>query len=363
MSTEEKPPEGGLVSSSPHELVPKSSSLVKRGLALADVVLGLPASTGTRQLLGHTEVLAIRCFKGNLEMPQVAFSPDGRCLLSTDGDMRLWDIASGQELLRFERVVETIHDAAFSPDGRYILSGGYGGDIRLWDVASGRALRHWGKRNSGHFLRVAFSPDGHSALSASGGEVCLWDIASGHELHRFVPPSSHHRVPWVAFSPDGPRAVSYSDENNTILWDVTKGSEILRLEGCIERMAFSPDGRRALTPSPFKFTSLRSDGSRGVGPYSEDNSLPLWEIATGCAIHRFEGHTDEIADVTFSSDGHQALSSSWRDGTVRLWDVDSGHELHCWSPPGGALHVVFSPDDRCVASVDYDVIWLWRLPE
>jgi len=108
-------------------------------------------------------------------------------------------------------------------------------------------------------------------------------------------------------------------------------------------MAFSPDGPRALT-------------------YSEDNSLHLWEIATGCAIHRFEGHTDKIADVTFSSDGHDALSSSF-DGTVRLWDVDSGRELHCWRPPGGVLWVAFSPDDRYVASVGWDVIWLWRLPE
>ena len=76
--------------------------------------------------------------------------------------------------------------------------------------------------------------------------------------------------------------------------------------------AFSPDGALALSAS----------GEFGLS----DNTLRLWEVASGRELRRFEGHTDEVLACAFSPDGALALSAS-RDRTLRLWEVASGREL------------------------------------
>jgi WD40 repeat protein len=72
----------------------------------------------------------------------------------------------------------------------------------------------------------------------------------------------------------------------------------------VTSVAFSPDGARVLS------------GSR-------DNTLKLFDAATGALIRTFEGHLDTVHSVAFSPDGSSVLSGSW-DKTVKLWDAATG---------------------------------------
>ena len=75
-----------------------------------------------------------------------------------------------------------VTSVAFSPDGRYALSGSWDETIRLWEVSTGREVRTL-KGHSGWVTSVAFSPDGRYALSGSWDEtIRLWEVSTGREV-------------------------------------------------------------------------------------------------------------------------------------------------------------------------------------
>jgi hypothetical protein len=175
---------------------------------------------------------------GNEDVLSIVFSPDGRKLLSGSGDwtVRLWDVATGKELRRFEGHKERVVRVAFAAGGRHVLSASsdhkagtgepFDNSIRLWDAETGKELRRFESSRDDVF-GVAFSPDGRRALVATGkyegGErgyidnvIRLWDVETGKEIHRF---EGHvHEVLAVAFSADGKYAVSGSSDYTTRLW-------------------------------------------------------------------------------------------------------------------------------------------------
>src|SRR5262245_17775820 len=81
--------------------------------------------------------------------------------------------------------------------------------------------------------------------------------------------------------------------------------------GPISSVALSPDGRTALSAS-------------------RDNSLKLWEVATGKELHTLTGHSHVVRSVAFSPDGRTALSGSL-DKTLKVWDVATGKELRTFT--------------------------------
>jgi WD40 repeat protein len=255
------------------------------------------------------------CFKGDPKEEErgyatgVAFSPDGRRALTlARSTLRLWDLETGRQLRRFQAVKNYASGKpTFSPDGRRALTYAGNGDVEHWDLEGGRQLRRF-RAHASRTADVAFLPDGRRALTC-GWDGCLrlWDLETGKALRRYDT-RPHLTVCAVAVSPDGRRALSGSvspdlwEKGEVRLWDVETGQELRRFEGhksYVYSVAFSPDGRRAL-----------SGGRDGV--------VRLWDVATGKELKRLEGHADWVWGVAFSPDGRRALSGS-SDGTVRLW--------------------------------------------
>src|SRR5665213_3464293 len=108
-----------------------------------------------------------------------AFSPDGRQVVSGGGltaTVRLWDVATGRLLRTFLGHSESVNSVAFSPDGATIASGAQDDTIKLWDTTTGRLLRTLPQK--GVVSSISFSSDGKRLYFASNGPNVL-DIATG----------------------------------------------------------------------------------------------------------------------------------------------------------------------------------------
>jgi serine/threonine protein kinase len=278
----------------------------------------------------------------------VAFSPDGRFALSgsMDNTVALWESDNGRRRRRFEGHTGGVASVVFAPGGQRFLSGALDGTGRLWDVHNEPAELTRLQGHAGVVLAVALSPDGGRALSGGeDGAVRLWDVARGQELRRFEGHAS--RVTGVAFSPDGRQALSAGDDGTVRLWDVETGRQVRRLDGHtgpVKSIAFAPRGTRALSGG-------------------EDGTVRLWDTQTGLEVRRLEGHTDWVRSVAFSPDGSRALSGS-DDETIRVWTLGANSESRCLAGPlSSFLSVTFSPDGRSILSGgDDNIVRLWESP-
>jgi hypothetical protein len=106
----------------------------------------------------------------------VAYSPDGRRIASASGDqsLKVWDAATGRELLTLRGHTASVQGVAYSPDGRRIASAGNDGTAKLWDAATGQEALTL-RVQSPFVFGVAYSPDGRHIALTVGRTVLVCD--------------------------------------------------------------------------------------------------------------------------------------------------------------------------------------------
>ena len=297
---------------------------------------------------------------GHLDLvTAVAYAPDGDTLVSgsRDNTVRLWNTNTGTLKMILAGHTHWIGAVAYSPDGNTLVSAGEDTTIRLWDPDTGEQRLQL-TQHTGRVGAIAYAPDGDTLASGSKDTtIRLWDTATGTLKTTLIGHTAE--VTSIAYSPDGAVLASGSKDTTIHLWDTATGTRSTTLthpfapvsgvtdEGEIVSIVYSPDG-----------TTLVSGSS--------DNTLYVWDLATGTLKTTLTGHTGGIRSIMYSPDGTTVVSAS-EDKRVRLWDVTTGESKTIpENPMSGDLSVdvrsiTYSPDGQTLASAggNNNTVQLW----
>jgi WD40 repeat protein len=306
------------------------------------------AATIQKQLTGVQVV-----YKASGWVCRCAVTPDGKKVVCLGDSIRVYELSTGKELLRFARG-SFAWGLSVSRDGKHILASAPDHSVRLYELETGKEIHRF-PPHAGEVWLAALSPDGKQAVTgALDRQIHVWDTTTGKRIRSFENVTDYPRC--GVFSSDGKKiAIGHFDGGNFLtskatvrIWDVETGKVIASgtgHTGAITAVVWSPDGRRLATSSfdrtvrlwdattlkqqmsltvsdqPSDGVTFTRDGKRLVtAGWGSDHAVKVWDIASGKELRRYEGHTESVLCVVVTPDGKHFLSSA-RDGTLRLWPL------------------------------------------
>jgi WD40 repeat protein len=310
----------------------------------------------------------------------VAFAPDGKTFAAGGAeDIRLWDVSTWQEKCRFAGHVG-IHSIVFLPDGKTLISGGgHAPTIRWWNIDTGREIRRLDKVLD-HSRLLALSPDGRRIAGVvAPGVLHIWDAVTGKEVNQTVLVKEPDYGIWsMSFSPDSRTlACSNAVGKRTRFFEADTGREVEHWdeERGVNGIAYSPNGKvlAQVTNNIIRPRDAKTGKTIGNWPGLEEYVLAVrfspdgktltticfgggsasWEPLTGKQLRPlqgpppgFAGRTAMLLAAAFTTDATSAALVDHK-GVLHVWEAATGKALcRIDDPPVGPDQVDFSPDGK-----------------
>ncbi len=297
------------------------------------------AEDALRQSLPESHVQAV--MRGHTDaVSSAAFSPDGKRVItaSFDRTARVWEASAGRSVAILRGHTGRLRYAAFSPDGKLALTlGDDDPGARLWEAGAGQCLAQL-RGHTGPIYWAAFSPDSKLAITAGADRTArVWEAVTGKELTVL---RGHLGAVWSApFSPDGKLVITSSDDGTARVWETRTWRTVAQLKNGGKGMShvapFSPDGKLAVTV-----------GNEVTGY--------VWEAGAGRRIAELRGHTGPLVAAAFSPDSQMVITGS-HDGTARAWEARTGRSLkELRGHTSRVIKVAFSPDGTLALTSSWD---------
>jgi WD40 repeat protein len=278
-----------------------------------------------------------------------AWSPDGRLIVSGGADhtAQVWEAATGNHLLTYKGHTFSVNSLMWSPINAWqIVSASADKTVAIWKASTGERIRTY-TGHTDNVRTVAWSPN--EQWICSGGDdktVQVWEAATGK---RFLTYKGHSELVWsAAWSPNGNYIVSTGVDATVQVWEAFTGKQLLIYTGHLKPVtiaAWSPDGR------------LIASGS-------EDTTVQVWEISTGKRIYTYRGHISTVNSLSWSPDGTRIASGSG-DATVQVWEVANSQLIHTYDDHSDAIAqtALWSPTGRNIVSArSSGIVQVWNAP-
>ena len=268
-----------------------------------------------------------------------AYSPDGKWVVTTDGSgfVFVHDAETGDVVYDFWVADdEWIQAVSFNPqNSQQFVTADDLGWLQLWQLGESEPI--WSvEAHDGSVYSAEYSADGAIIVTAGAdGGVYLWDAETGEYLSELIIESYAYDA---RFSPDGSRIVTADEANMAQVWDASSNKWIMNLVGHTDYVltaVYSPDGKYIYT-----------------GSY--DTTIVKWDAETGDRLLTITGHTGRVLDLDVSPDNTLLVSGS-ADATVRVWDTETGKEIYTFEGNSEeSKSVVFRPDGKRVLTASAD---------
>ncbi|MBW3597260.1 MAG: hypothetical protein KY475_08300 [Planctomycetes bacterium] len=289
-----------------------------------------------------------------------AVTPDGRYVAASRANqIFIYHLATKREMMRltdpallesgmYDKAgvahLDMVQSLAFSPDGELLASGGFRNvkfwrrprDVRLKELpgidSPGRSL---GRSGDGKWL----------AVGQENGQVKLFDLAEGQVAKTLA--GHGGSVTGVAFTKDGAKLVTGSQDKTLRVWSVADGAEIAKVE----------------TPSPVTAVVLAADDQQ-IAAANDDNVIRTWTVpqanqpapaegetpAAPAPLKELKGHSGAVTSVAVNPAAATQIVSGSQDGTLRHWDVNGGNQIRQMNHGGPVAAVAVRPDGQRFAS-------------
>jgi WD40 repeat protein len=266
----------------------------------------------------------------------VAWSSDGSFIVAgfRDGSMALYDVEKWTEQTRWQAHDYQVRSIAIHPDNQRVLSGGRDNSVKVWDRA-GKLLQTYGDHAT-WVEAIAYSPDGSLlASSDEDGLLIVRDANSGAERYRLMLPKTH--VYCMAFSGDGKHIAAGCNAGKVAVWELATGAQktLHAQSGNMRAVAFNPNGGYLIS-------------------CAADASIVLWKMADWTVQDTWLDHSDTVRSAAWSPDGAY-IATGANDRSIKLWswvmslfnftdtESDLPDALH-----GTFYSVAYAPDGRLV---------------
>jgi WD40 repeat protein len=287
----------------------------------------------------------------------VAFSPDGRRLMTSDpaiASVIVWDAspAGGAEWVNVPDTLANFDGADFTPDGDRVVLNTGAGTMSVDSLTTGDRVATIGPPPSGNddVGRFELSPDGQLLASTTyEGPVNLWNASTGDHLLTLDSDADVADLDW---SRDGEFLAIAHDLKRKDPADGRAWLEIVDRTG-------SEVGR--LDPDPgFWFSSVSFSADRDVIATTRNRlerddpttaNLQLWDWRRGTLLRTVKTSTQK---AVFDPTGTRIATARWLEAAIDIWDAGTGERVAELTPPARANDLAFSPDGGTLATSHTD---------
>jgi WD40 repeat protein len=345
-----------------------------------------------------------------------AISPNGQRVAASVTDkaataLRVYDVASGKELLTLadhtgvvrslgfladNRTLATasadktaklldvnvlgvidahqggVTGVAFHSNGTQALTGGADKTVKLWDLATGKAVKTFGPLPDA-VTSVAFNRDFTQVGATAGKMVKVWNLADNKEVLSLTHPAD---VVSVSFSVDKTKVATAAADSLVRVWDVATQQELQSFPhagGAVKGVVVHTNNTNVVAGGADKTVTVHAIGAARVIPVGapvralavmpngthvltagDDKKVKLWNVQTGAAEQRALDGADKPLKAVAVSKNNVLVAAAGDDATVRVYTFADGKLLASIKAPGAVRGLSFSPNNATLAAACED---------